>query len=172
MAVEIRLGGMSIRSLRLSPLVAVAVLLAGCAAPPPSGESASASPAGTASGSSGPADGPSPTAASIPQAIPDLLDPIEHDSGDIVELPGLTFSYQGLEALGDQLRARFQVVSGAATGAMRLLLPDGSVVPVQAVDDELVSDPFGSAAAPPLKTSVIALGVNGILVPFVTGSPR
>ena len=90
----------------------------------------------------------------------------------MVELPGLTVSVRRFEVAGDQLRARFQVVSGAPVGELRLLLPDGSVVPVAAVDDELVSEPFGNAAAPPAKTSVITLAMGSLLVPFVAGSPR
>ena len=108
----------------------------------------------------------------MPEAIPDPLNSIDHQAGEVVELPDLSLSYSGLETVEGQLQARFQVVSGAATGDMRLLLPDGSAVPVEVVGDELVSDPFGSAAAPPAKTSVITLGIGSVLVPFVAGSPR
>lgn len=168
MAVEIRLGGMSIRSPRLSLLLAVALFLAGCAASPRFGESASTSPDLRASGGTPPAGAP----ASNPQAIPDPLEPVEHQAGDVVDLPDLSFSYSGLEAVSGQLRARFHIASGAANGEITLLLPDGSAVPTRVVDEELLSDVFGSTAAPPAKTSIITLRVAGYLVPFVVGSPR
>ncbi len=158
---------MPIRSRRLPLLLAAMLLLVSCAASPLSGESASSSPDGTTSSSPG-AGSP----ATNPEAIRDPLDPIEHEIGEVVELSGLTFSYSGLETVGGQLRARFQVVSGAATGGIRLLLPDGSAVPVQTDGGELVSDLFGSAAAPPAKTSIITLIVGSALVPFVAGSPH
>lgn len=148
-------------------LLAAALLLASCAAPPPSGEAASNSPGETSAAASA-----AGATASNPEGLLDPFDPIEHETGEIVELPGLTISYSGLETTGGQLRARFQVVSGATTEDMRLLLPDGSAVPVQTVADELVSDPFGNPAAPPAKTSVITLRIGSVLVPFIAGSPR
>ena len=106
--------------------------------------------------------------APLPQAIPDPLRSIVHSAGSRVAIRGAAIAFLGLERSGDQLRARFDLQSGSVTGA-RLVTPSGAVIDLHASGGDLLSELFGSAAAPPAKTAHLGLMVGDRIYLFEAG---
>ena len=114
------------------------------------------------------AEAPGGPSGSVAQAIPDPLHPIDHVVGETVPVAGGTVRYLGLSSVDGRLVAIFET-SGDIPADPRLLVAGSPLLALVAEGNRLVSEPFGSRAAPPAADDVLTLAFDQLLIPFLVG---
>lgn len=131
----------------------------------PGSGSGVASPLSSEPGVSGP--GASGPIASEPVPVPDPLNPVTHQPGEEVKVPGGTIVYLGLLDATGGVVARFRVTNGTLETEPRLLAPGGRVLDLDQSGGLLESEPFD---APSGRDTTLTLIVGEVLVVFEAGS--